>query len=116
MNENLKSKFHLISGTYIAGKIFTEYSTLLKDTFNHKIKGDTTRFNRTIEAEAKALKLIDLLEVDLKSIGCDLGITEKEIENIETILYAHLTLSDTGQKRVMNLISKIQKENKHENI
>jgi hypothetical protein len=106
--EDLKSKFHLIAGTFIAGKIFSEYAFLLKDCFNHKKKGDTTAFNRTVEAEARVIKCINVLSDQLKSIGCDLGITETEIEGLEETLYAHLQLDEIDQKRVMNLINKIK--------
>lgn len=109
-NTELKSRFHLVAGTFIAGKIFAEYAFLLKECFNHKVKGETTRFNRVNEAEAKVTKCINTLGEHLKQIGCDLGITETEIEGIEETLYAILTLDESKQKRVMNLIQKLKRE------
>lgn len=106
----LQNKFHLISGTYIAGQIFAEYTTFLKDAYNHKTKGDTTKINRIIEAEAKVIRLIDILGNELKSIGCDLGITHVEIDKLQQTLYAHLQLNETNIKRVSNLIAKLKKE------
>lgn len=108
--EELRSKFHLIQGTHIAGKIFTEYSFLLKEMYDTKIKGETTKLNRLNEAEASAIKVINILQADLIKIGVNLEITEAEIDNLEDILYKVLTLNEVNQKRVMNLITKLKKE------
>lgn len=108
--KKLQEKFHYMSGTYIAGKIFAEYAFGLKEFFNHKVKGDTTRFNRANEAESKAVKLINLLSEDLKKIGCDLSITDNEVDNLEGLIHAHLQLNEVNQKRVMNLITKLKKQ------
>lgn len=108
--EEAQNKFHMISGTLIAGKIFTEYAFFLKELYNQKQKGDTTRLNRLIEADAKVTKLIKYLSEDLIAIGCDLDITQNEIDKLEQTFYDVLTLSETDQKRVQSLINKIKKE------
>lgn len=107
--QKLKSKFHLIQGTHIAGKIFTEYAFLLKEEYDVKIKGERTKLNRVIEAEADVIKVINILQADLLAIGIKLDVTEAEIENLETILYSVLTLNEVNQKRVMGLINKLKK-------
>lgn len=107
---DLTSKFHLIAGSYIAGKIFSEYLCLLKDCFDHKVQGQTTICNRVVEAEAKAIRCVNILAGQLKSIGCDLGVTETEIEGLEDILYSVVTLQPNEQQTVLNLINKLKHE------
>lgn len=108
--EELQNKFHYISGTMIAGQIFLEYALFLKETYSHRVKGDTTRLNRLIESEAKVNKLVNYLKQDLISIGCDLDITQQEIDKIEQTFYDVLSLSEQDQKRVQGLINKIKRE------
>lgn len=106
----LQNKFHLISGTYIAGQIFLEYALILKDCFDLNIKGETTKRNRLIESEAAVNKVCKIQADDLKSIGCDLKITHNEIDNLQKVLYAVLQLDEVKQKRVMSLINKLNRE------
>jgi hypothetical protein len=108
--EKLKQKFHLATGTYIAGKIFTEYTFLLKDELNNGIRGEKTLKNRLIESDAKAIKVINILAEQLKAIGLDLSIPETQVEGIEDAFYKFLQLEEFDQKRVLGLINKIQKE------
>lgn len=103
-----QERFHLIAGTLLSGKIFTEYGFLLKDDYDTKVKGETTKLNRLTEAMAKTEKIINILQADLIAIGCDLGIAEKEVENIETVIYAIVKLSPENQKRVLGLVKKIE--------
>lgn len=109
----LQQKFHMISGTHIAGKIFLEYAFFLKDMYSHKIKGETKKINRLVEAEAKVLRVVDLLSADLQSIGCDLKLAENEIDNLQQVLYAVLQLNEVNQKRVMGLMNKLKKEEEY---
>lgn len=104
----LQNKFHMISGTYIAGQIFLEYAFVMKDIFDVKVKGETTKKNRLIEAESKVTKVVNMFAEELKRIGCDLKITQNEINNLQETLYAILQLEENDQKRVMGLIKKIQ--------
>jgi hypothetical protein len=106
----LQQKFHLISGTYIAGKIFTDYAFMLKDEYSHKVKGETTKINRVSEAEAAALRLVKVLWNDLTGIGCEMEVTQGEVEKLEETLYSILTLTERNQIRVNNLIQKLKKE------
>lgn len=108
--EEAKNKFHMIAGTLISGQIFLEYSLFLKEMYNHKIKGDTTRLNRLTEAEAKVSRLVKYLKQDLVAIGCDLNVCQDEINRLESQFYDFLSLSEDEQKRIENLMTKIKKE------
>lgn len=105
-----QQKFHLIAGTLLSAKIFSEYAFLLEDEYKHSIKGETTKKNRIIEAMAKTERLISVLSNDLKNIGIEIGSIDEQVENLEKVLYAVLTLSDEDQNRVMGLINKIKKQ------
>lgn len=108
--EEAQNKFHMIAGTLIASQIFVEYSHFLKEIYDTKIKGERTKLNRLIEAEAAMNRLVKYLKQDLIAIGCDLNITQNEIDKLEQTFYDVLTLSETDQKRVQGLINRIKKE------
>lgn len=105
---DLQLRFHAMAGTYIAGKMFAEYCFIYRDTIDKSVKGQTTIHNRTLEAEEKATKAVNLLGNELKGIGCELSITDNEVDNLEQIIYAVLELDEVNQKRVMGLIKKIK--------
>lgn len=108
--EELSNKFHYISGTLIAGQIFLEYSLFLKETYNHKVRGDTTRFNRLTEAERKVNRLLKYLKEDLIAIGCDLDICQEQIDSLEKTFYDVLSLSEEDQIKVNELINQLKQE------
>lgn len=60
--EQFKEKFHFVSGCFIAGQIFVEYALFLKEHYSPSVKGDTTRKNRLIEAEAAVNRLTKVFE------------------------------------------------------
>lgn len=107
--EKTKNLFHLIAGTYISGKIFSEYSCLIKHEIDCTKKGQQTIVNRVLEAEVSATKAVNILGEQLKSIGCDLRITEDEVTNLENLIYEVCTLDEVQQKRVLGLIQKIKR-------
>lgn len=108
--KELQNRFHLMAGTYLSGKIFSEYCFGLKEIVSSKIKGQVTTANRLFEIEAKVIKVINLMADDLKRIGCDLGIADDEIERLETIIYEIIKLDEGKQKRVLGLVKKLQRE------
>ena len=106
----LQQKFHAMMGTWLAAKIFAEYSLIYRSFIDMKVKGQTTIHNRTLEAENRACLVVDLLGVELKKIGCDLDIAEEQMIELETTIHSHLQLNEINQKRVMGLINKLKKE------
>lgn len=104
-------KFHTIAGCYLASKIFLEYADILKYEYNPKeVRGDRTKLNRLIEAEAAVKRISKYLGEDLQSIGIDLGITQQQVNGIEATFYEVLSLEEPDQLRVMGLIRKLKKE------
>ena len=109
MEPNLK--FHALAGTHISAKIFLEYCDFLKGEYNPKeVKGDRTRLNRLIEAEASIKRIIKYLSDDLQAIGVDLNISQQQVNGIESTFYEVLSLEEPDQLRVMGLIKKLKKE------
>jgi hypothetical protein len=108
--EETQNIFHYKMGTYLSATIFLEYSLFLKETIDTSIKGNTTRKNRLIEAEAAVNRLVKYLREDLIAIGCDMGICQDEITKLETLFYDVLSLSETDQNRVRGLITKLNRE------
>lgn len=109
-NEKLLERFQYCTGSFISGKIFAEYSFGLSELFDLTVKGEKTKQTRTIESMQNVTKYVNFISHDLIRVGCDLGITQEQVDNIENIIHDIVSLDESDQKRVMGLVKKIKRE------